>query len=101
MFPVIQAGSLHLTFIKRESQRLDEVQNRAGREARSPGVSGIPMNLGMYENDVSCQCSPLESDSHDRRVVPPALWNNGNHKTEPVHEDVTKHLEIKASNASL
>ena len=55
MFPVVEAGSLHLTFSKRKAERFDEVQNGAGGEACTARVSGVPVNFGMHEHDVGCQ----------------------------------------------
>src|SRR5207237_10548549 len=65
MFPVVEAGSLHLTFIKRKAERFDEVQNSAGGEAGTARVSGIPVNFGMHQYDVRCHCRspPLESNA--------------------------------------
>src|SRR5215467_8568378 len=52
IFPIVQAGSLHLTLIERKAKGLDEMQNGAGRKARTARVSSVPMNFGMYEHDV-------------------------------------------------
>src|SRR5262249_45290236 len=52
MFPVVEAGTLHLPFIKRKAKRFDEVQNSAGSEAGTARVSGVPVNFGMHEYDV-------------------------------------------------
>ena len=53
MFPVVQAGAPNLLFIERESERLDEVQRGAGGQATAAGVTGIPMNFRMDEDDVN------------------------------------------------
>ena len=52
MFPVIEAGALHLALIEREAEWLDEVQRRAGSEARASRVAGVPMNFGVNEHNV-------------------------------------------------
>ena len=54
MFPVVEAGSLHLAFIQRKPEWFDEVQHGAGSEACAARVSGVPVNFGMYKYDVRC-----------------------------------------------
>ena len=55
MLPVVEAGAFHLLLVERKAQRLDQVQGRAGREAGAAGIAGIPVNLGMDEDDVDAQ----------------------------------------------
>ena len=55
MLPVIEAGALHLPLVEREAERLDQVQRGAGGKARTPGVAGVPVDLGMHEDDVDRQ----------------------------------------------
>ena len=52
MLPIVEPRALHFAFVERKTKRLDQMKCRAGREARATGVTGIPMNLGMDENDV-------------------------------------------------
>src|SRR5688572_22797798 len=52
MLPVIEAGAFHLSLVEREAERLDEMQPRAHGQARAARVPGVPMNLGMDQNDV-------------------------------------------------
>ena len=52
VFPVVEAGAAHLALVKREPERLDQVQRGAGGEAASAGVAGVPVDLGMHEHDV-------------------------------------------------
>ena len=52
VLPVIEPGALYLALVKGEAERLDEMQRGAGREAGPPRVTGIPMDLGVNENDV-------------------------------------------------
>jgi hypothetical protein len=59
MLPIIEAGALDLSFVEGEAKRLNEVQRGAGGEARSAGVSGVPVNLGVYEYDVYSQWSAI------------------------------------------
>ena len=40
--------------------RFDKVQDGAGGEAGSPSISGVPVNLGVHEYDVYCQCDALQ-----------------------------------------
>ena len=47
-------GALHFAFVEREAERLEEMQCGARGETRSAHVSGIPVNLRMYEDDVGC-----------------------------------------------
>jgi hypothetical protein len=53
MLPIIKSGAFDLAFVEREAEWLDQVQRRACRQARSPGVSRVPVNLRVNENDVS------------------------------------------------
>jgi hypothetical protein len=57
VLPVVQPGALHLPLAEREPERLDEMERGAGREARASRVSGVPVDLGMYEDDVGRQRS--------------------------------------------
>ena len=52
MLPVVEARAPHLAFVQRESERLDEVQRRAGSETRAACVARIPMNLRMDKDNV-------------------------------------------------
>ena len=52
VFPVVEAGAAHLALVKREPERLDQVQRGAGGEAASPGVAGVPVDLGIYQDDM-------------------------------------------------
>ena len=52
VLPIVEAGALHLPFLEREAERLDEMQGGAGGEARTAGVPGVPVNLWMDEYDV-------------------------------------------------
>ncbi|MCX5765459.1 MAG: hypothetical protein NTU67_12670 [Gemmatimonadetes bacterium] len=45
-------GALELALVKREAQRLNQMQGGPGREAAPPHITGIPVNLGMNEDDV-------------------------------------------------
>ena len=51
-FPVVEPGALHLFFVEREPERLDQMQRRANRETRAAGIAGVPVDLGMDEDDV-------------------------------------------------
>ena len=53
VLPVVEARALHLPFIQREAERLDQMQRGAGSQAGPPGVAGVPVNLGMHEDDVN------------------------------------------------
>jgi hypothetical protein len=55
VLPIVEASTLHFTFVERKPERLDEVKCRAGREAGASGVAGVPVNLRMNENDVKSQ----------------------------------------------
>jgi len=57
MLPVVESGSLYLTFIQRKAQRFDEVQIGTGGKTCTARVSGVPVNLGMHEYNVRCQWS--------------------------------------------
>ena len=52
VLPVIEAGAFDLLLVERKAERLDEMQRRAGRQAGAAGVAGVPVNLGMNEDDV-------------------------------------------------
>ena len=52
MLPIVEPGALDLTLVEREPQRLDQMKLRSRREARPPGVAGIPVNLGMDQDYV-------------------------------------------------
>ena len=56
VFPVVEAGPLHLALVERKAERLDEMHGSAGGQARSARVSGIPVNLWVHEYDVCRQC---------------------------------------------
>ena len=55
MLPVIESGAFDLAFVERESERLDEVQSGPGCKAGAAGVTGIPVDLGVDEDDVNGQ----------------------------------------------
>jgi hypothetical protein len=52
VLPVVESRALYLTLGEGEAQRLDEVQGGAGGEAAAARVSGVPVNLGMHQDDV-------------------------------------------------
>ncbi len=52
IFPVIKAGSFHLTTFKRKTQGLDEMQDGAHGQAGTTDISGIPMDFRRNQNDV-------------------------------------------------
>lgn len=56
VLPVIEAGAAHLALVERKAEGLDEVESGSGGEAGTPRISGVPVNLGVDENDV---------DAHD------------------------------------
>lgn len=53
MLPVIETGALDLSLVEGESEWLDEVQGGAGRQAGATGVAGVPVDLGVNEDDVN------------------------------------------------
>ena len=50
--PVVEPGAAHLALVEREAQRLDQVELRARGQAGAPGVAGVPVDLGLDEDDV-------------------------------------------------
>jgi len=52
VLPIVEAGALHLTFVQRKAEWLDEMQGGAGGQARTPSIPGIPVDLWMHEHDV-------------------------------------------------
>src|ERR1051326_7241536 len=61
VLPVVQAGPFHLTFTQGKSDGFNQMQNRAGGEACTTRVSGVPVNFGMHEYDVRCHCPNVSS----------------------------------------
>ena len=57
MFPVIKACAFHLAFVERETERRDEMQGSANREARATRIAGVPVNLGMHKHYMYGQAS--------------------------------------------
>ena len=60
MLPVVEAGALDLFLVEGEAQWLDQMQRGAGRETRATGVAGVPVNLGMNQNNVNGQSGLLD-----------------------------------------
>ena len=52
MLPVIESGALDLLLVERKAQGLDEMQRGAGGETGAAGVSGVPVDFRMHEDDV-------------------------------------------------
>lgn len=52
VLPVIESGAANFSVIERKSERLDEMQLRSRGETGPPDVPGIPVDLGMDQNDV-------------------------------------------------
>jgi hypothetical protein len=53
MFPVVQSGTLDLPLVERKSKRFDEVERCPRSKAGSAGIAGIPVDLGVDEDDVN------------------------------------------------
>ena len=53
VLPVVESRALHLALVEGEAERLDEMQRRPGREAGAPRVAGVPVDLGMHQDDVN------------------------------------------------
>ena len=53
--PIIEPCSTQLAVLERKTERLDEMQMRARGETGAAGVAGVPVNFGMYEDDVDGQ----------------------------------------------
>src|SRR6185503_8948736 len=71
VLPIIQARALHLAFVEGKAERFDEVQRGPGGETAAAGVTGVPVDLGMNENDVKAHalCGMRVVRSPDRRRV--------------------------------
>ena len=52
MLPVIHATPAQVTIVKRESQRLDEVEPGTGEGAKAPDVARILGYLGLEKDDL-------------------------------------------------
>ena len=52
MRPIIQASPLHLTVVERKAQGFDEMKRRAGGQTGATGVAGVPVDLGVDEDNV-------------------------------------------------
>ena len=52
MLPVIEARALDLLLVEREAEGLDEMERGAGGETSAAGVSGVPVDLRLHEDDV-------------------------------------------------
>jgi hypothetical protein len=50
--PIVEPSALQGTVVGREAERTDEMQSRAGGEAKPPDVAGIRRNLGLDQNDI-------------------------------------------------
>src|SRR6476661_237416 len=55
VLPVVEARAFHFSLVERETERLDEMEVSTRGEAGASGVAGVPVNLGMNENDVDGQ----------------------------------------------
>ena len=67
MFPVIEAGALHLAFVEREAEWLDQVQRGAGGEAGATGVARVAGDLGRHQHDLQRgTCGPEDMSTHDQ-----------------------------------
>lgn len=53
--PIVEPCSSQLALVERESERLHQMQHRAGGKTRASGIAGVPVNLGMNEHDVERQ----------------------------------------------
>jgi len=53
VFPVVESGSAHFAVVEGKTEWLHQVQRGTGGKAGPPGVSGVPVDLGMNENDVN------------------------------------------------
>src|SRR5688572_1110886 len=53
VFPVVETGALNLALFEREAERFDQMQSGCCGQARSPHISGIPMDLRLDQDDVS------------------------------------------------
>ena len=56
MLPVVEPRAFDLALVERKTEWLDEMQRGADGQTRAAGVAGIPMDLGVYEDDVNCRC---------------------------------------------
>ena len=50
--PVVEPGPAHLALVEGEAERLDKVELGSRRETGPPGVAGVPVDLGLDQNDV-------------------------------------------------
>ncbi len=50
--PVVEPGASHLPLVEREAERLDQVEAGARGEAGAAGVTGVPMDLRLDQDDV-------------------------------------------------
>jgi hypothetical protein len=100
VLPVIQTGASDLPFVEREAKRFDQVQPRPGRKARPAGIAGIPVDLGMNEDDVNQSTDlPLysstylgrQNSNYQKRTC--AMPNARIAPDEDLEQDLADHLE--------
>ena len=53
MLPVVEPRTFDLALLELEAQWLDEMQRGADGQTRAAGVAGVPVDLGMNENNVN------------------------------------------------
>lgn len=77
MFPVVEARALHLALVQREPEWLDQMQRRAGGEARATRIARVPMDLGMHEYDVKAQGQGLLCTRSSVLTLPVSIATEG------------------------
>ena len=55
VLPVVESRAFHFALVERKTERLDEMQMRARGETGAAGVAGVPVDFGVYEDDVDGQ----------------------------------------------